>query len=77
MCLLELQKTDAKDKRQMKKKKRTLVERLKGFVDKNLTDKKTIYGVKKRFGDAVYPEMEYQDRLQARAHSRAVSKVVR
>ncbi len=53
------------------------IKRLKSLPDPDLTDKRTVVEFGNRLGVAVRPEIEKQDRLQARSLSRAFTKVVR
>lgn len=63
----------------MKKKEtaKDFIERLKALPNPDLTDKATVFEFGNRLGAAIHPEIEKQDRLQARSLSRAFTKVVR
>ena len=53
------------------------IARLRSLPDPDLTDKKTVGEFIERLDRAVRPEIEKQDRLQAKSLSRAFTKVVR
>lgn len=53
------------------------IERIKSLPKPDLTDKRTMVEFGNRIDLAVRPEIERQDRLQARSLSRAFTKVVR
>lgn len=57
--------------------RKAFFDRLDSLPDADLTDKDTLWGIHERLSDAIRPEIEKQERLQAKSLSRAFTKVVR